>query len=159
MANICKNEVRFEGTEKSLGQVKDLFRTMIDNESKGKIGQLPDFIESGFGYFFEIYADETERCSFHYDTRWSPNIEVLWMIANHYDVGFQLSYEESGCMVFGKTFYENGNLKDYCLHQNDFQDFSYNAEKDNYQFEGNTYEYKEEIMKILLERKIAVGQR
>ncbi|AZB25278.1 MULTISPECIES: hypothetical protein [Chryseobacterium] len=158
MANRCNNKVTFKGNQASLNQVSDLFRTMIDNESKGKIGQLPDFIQSEYGYFSEIYKDETEECSFHYDTRWSPNIEVLWTIANHFDVEFVLSYEESGCMLLGKTFYENEILKDYCLNQSDFQDCSYNEEENNYQFEGNIYEYKDEIMKILLGRKIAFGQ-
>lgn len=158
MANKCNNRLIFKGNQDSLNLLADMFQTMVDNESKGKIGQLPDFIQSESGYFFEIYKDETEECSFHYDTRWSPNIEVLWTIANHFDVEFELSYQESGCMLMGKTFYENEILKDYCLNQNDFQDCNYNEEENNYQFEGNIYEYKEEIMIILLERKIAIGQ-
>ncbi|WP_312344913.1 DUF1281 family ferredoxin-like fold protein [Chryseobacterium binzhouense] len=88
------------------------------------------------------------------ETRWSPNIETLWNIANHYNVGFVLGYEESGCMVFGKTIYENEILKDYFLNQCDFQECTYNAETDSYNFEVIAYEYKDDIMKILLERKI-----
>jgi hypothetical protein len=154
MANWCNNKVTFNGNQESLEKVSNLFQTMIENESKGNIGQMPEFIEREYGYFFEIYQDETDECTFEYETRWSPNIEILWTIANHYNVQFVLDYEELGCMVFGKTIYENEILTDYFLNQCDFQDFIYNEETDCCEFEGKTYEYKDDIMKILLERKI-----
>ena len=154
MANWCNNKVTFTGSEERLDKVLNLFQAMIEKESKGNIGQIPDFIESKSGYFFEIYQNDTDEYSFQYETRWSPNIESLWLIANHYNVGFVLDYEESGCMVYGKTIYENEILTDYFLNQCDFQDCTYNAETDCYDFEGKTYDYKEDIMKILLERKI-----
>lgn len=154
MANWCNNKVMFTGVQDSLIKVETLFQTMIENESKGNIGQIPQFIESKDGYFFEIYQDDTEECTFEYETRWSPNIENLWTIANHYNVGFVLDYEESGCMVLGKTIFENEILTDYFLNQCDFQDCTYNAETDSYEFEGVIYEYKDDVMKILLERKI-----
>ena len=158
MANWCRNKITFKGNQDNLNQVADLFQTMIENESKDRIGQIPDFIDIEQGYFFEIYNDGTDKYSFCYDTRWSPNIEVLWTIANHFKVDFVLRYEESGCMLLGKTFYESGILKDYCLNQSDFQTCSYNADEDTYEFEGNVYKYRENIMEILLDRKIAVGQ-
>lgn len=154
MANWCNNKVTFTGVQDSLIKVVTLFQTMIDDESKGEIGQMPDFIESKDGYFFEIYQDDNLEYTFEYETRWSPNIEILRIIANRYNVGFVLDYEESGCMVFGKTIYENKVLTDYFLNQCDFQECAYNADTDCYDFEGVTYEYKDDIMKILLERKI-----
>ncbi|AZA51184.1 hypothetical protein EG346_24790 [Chryseobacterium carnipullorum] len=154
MANWCNNKVTFNGDKDSLNKVLALFKEMIEKESKGNIGQLPDFIESKNGYFFEIYCDETDECSFHYETRWSPNIESLWMVATHYNVGFVLDYEESGCMVYGKTIYENEILQDYFLNQCDFQDCIYNVDTDCYEFEGTSYDYQDEIMRILLDRKI-----
>lgn len=81
------------------------------------------------------------------------------MIANHYNVGFVLDYEESGCMVYGKTIYENEILQDYFLNQCDFQDCIYNVDTDCYEFEGTSYEYKDEIMRILLKRKINNNKR
>jgi hypothetical protein len=76
------------------------------------------------------------------------------MIANHYNVGFVLDYEESVCMVFGKTIYENEILQDYFLNQCDFQDCIYDVETDCHEFEGKSYDDKDEIMQILLDRKI-----
>lgn len=46
MANWCNNKVTFYGDKDSLNKVLDLFQEMIEKESKGNIGQLPDFIES-----------------------------------------------------------------------------------------------------------------
>ena len=54
----------------------------------------------------------------------------------------------------GKTIYENEILQDYFLNQCDFQDCIYNVDSDCYEFEGENYDYKEEIMRILLDRKI-----
>lgn len=154
MANWCNNKVTFTGNREVLDKVSNVFQEMIEKETKGNIGQLPDFVKSKNGHFCEIYRSETDECSFHYETRWSPNIEVLWIVANHYDVGFVLDYEESGCMVFGKTICENQILQDYFLNQCDFQDFIYNVDTDCYEFKGENYDYKEEIMRILLDRKI-----
>ena len=154
MANWCNNKVTFTGNREVLDKVSNVFQEMIEKETKGNIGQLPDFVKSKNGYFCEIYRSETDECSFHYETRWSPNIEALWIVANHYDVGFVLDYEESGCMVFGKTICENQILQDYFLNQCDFQDFIYNVDTDCYEFEGENYDYKKEIVRILLDRKI-----
>ncbi|WP_312344915.1 hypothetical protein [Chryseobacterium binzhouense] len=64
MANWCKNKVTFTGVEENLIKVVTLFQTMIDDESKGEIGQMPDFIESKNGYFFQIYQNDTDECTF-----------------------------------------------------------------------------------------------
>jgi hypothetical protein len=154
MANWCNNKVTFIGNQERLDEVSNLFQAMIEKENKGNIGQMPDFIDREYGHFFNIYQEDTDENTFEYETRWSPNIESLWTIANHYDVGFVLDYEESGCMVFGKTICENQNLQDYCLDQLDFQEFIYNVDTDCYEFEGKSYDYKDEIMSILLDRKI-----
>ena len=63
MANWCNNKVTFNGDRDSLNKVLALFQEMIEKESKGNIGQLPDFIESKNDYFFEIYRSETDECS------------------------------------------------------------------------------------------------
>lgn len=57
-------------------------------------------------------------------------------------------------MVYGKTIYENENLQNYFLNQCDFKECKHNEETDNYFFEGREYDYLDEIMKILLQRKI-----
>lgn len=72
MANWCKNKVTFTGSEKDLNQVMNLFKTMIEKERDGAVGQKPAFIESDGGYFFDIDLDETNECSFQYDQDGHP---------------------------------------------------------------------------------------
>ncbi|KUJ58342.1 DUF1281 family ferredoxin-like fold protein [Chryseobacterium aquaticum] len=156
MANWCSNKVTFIGTQKKLSEVSNLFQQMIDNEKEGSIGQMPGFINKKDGYFFEIDKNTIDDYTFCYDTRWSPNIEILWLIANHYNVEFVLDYEEYGMKLFGKTIYENQFLNDCRLSLNDFKNIVYDEESDHFEFEGKTYEDDSEIIQILLNRKIAI---
>ncbi len=156
MANRCNNKVTFKGSQDNLNKVLDLFNQMMDNESKGSIGQMPDFIESKNGHFADITQNKSNRYTFSYDTFWSPNIEILIQNANHYDVGFVLDYEEYGMKLFGRAIYENQILKDCHLNMGDFKNITYDTETDRFEFEGKTYGDDTEIIRIVLERKIAL---
>lgn len=154
MANRCSNQVTFIGSQENLNEVLNLFQRMMDNESKGSIGQMPDFIDSKSGHFSDISQNKTNIYAFSYDTFWSPNIDVLRFTANHFNVGFVLDYEEYGMKLFGRTIYENQILKDCRLNMDDFKNITYDTETDNFEFEGKTYGCDSPIIRILLERKI-----
>ncbi|WP_426474835.1 hypothetical protein [Chryseobacterium balustinum] len=66
MANWCSNTVKFTGNEESAHKILQLFKTMMEQETKNGEGQIPDFIQNKDGFFFEIYQDETDECSFQY---------------------------------------------------------------------------------------------
>jgi hypothetical protein len=63
-------------------------------------------------------------------------------------------YEELGCCIFGKAIFENSELTDIYLEDEDFDQYQYDEEKDQWIFEGNIYGSDYEILEILLERKI-----
>lgn len=155
MANKCNNKVRFFGTDENLKLVSNLFEQMISKQSINGSGQMPDFIESKYGVFFEIFVEVEQEYFYNYETRWSPNTEILCLIANHFDVGFESEYEEYGCKIFGKSVYKDQNLEDLRLSLNDFNAISYNEESDKFEFEGNEYGDDYEIVKILLDRKLS----
>lgn len=157
MANWCSNTVTFTGNEEATDKIIALFKTMMEQENKSGEGQIPDFVQEKSGFFFEIYQNETDECSFQYETKWCPNIEVLYIISDHYNAGFILNYAELGNCIFGKTTYQNQVVDDACLDFGDFDKYEYNEETDTYQFEGETYDSDLEIMEILLERKINVA--
>lgn len=70
------------------------FRKMITKEQNENCGQLPEFIsDESRGYFFDIVWEEGD-CIFNYQTKWSPNTEVLKHIAERFNVDFILDYEE-----------------------------------------------------------------
>ena len=154
MANWCSNSVAFEGNETALEQVKLEFIKMQIRENKENCGQLPEFIsDKKRGYFFDILLEDG-GCIFNYQTRWSPNTEVLTQIAERFNVDFILDYEEIGNQIYGVSVYSNNELTEICLEEEDFEQYDYNEETDTYFFEEKNYESDFEILEILLKRKI-----
>lgn len=155
MANWCSNAVVFEGEPEAIEQIQQLFKAMAEKQEKEECGQLPDFVEdSNGGYFFDIYWNEGDTGIFQYETKWSPNTEVLKKIAEQYNVNFSQDYEEMGNLVYGRANYSDKLLTDIYLEDEDFEKYQFDEETDTYHFEGETHESDYEILEILLERKI-----
>lgn len=154
MANWCSNVVWFEANETTLEKIRDMFLQMAEMEKETKCGQLPTFIKEDGDWFFDIRWEEEDVL--YYESRWSPNTEVVQQIAEHFGVDFTMEYEETGCLVYGKATFTDGILMDNYLSGEDFQTYRYDEETDTYHFEGETYESDCEILEILLERKIAL---
>ena len=154
MANWCSNSVAFEGNETALEQVKLEFIKMQLRENEENCGQLPEFIsDKKRGYFFDILLEDGDYI-FNYQTRWSPNTEILLQIAEHYKVDFIYNYEEIGNQIYGVTVYSNNELSEIYLEEEDFEQYDYHEETDTYFFEAENYESDYEILEILLKRKI-----
>ena len=154
MANWCSNSVAFEGDETTLEKVRLEFLKMQICENKENCGQLPEFIsDKNRGYFFDILLEDGD-CIFNYQTRWSPNTEILLQIAEHYKVDFIYNYEEIGSQIYGVSVYSNSELTEICLEEEDFEQYNYHEETDTYFFEEENYESDCEILEILLKRKI-----
>lgn len=156
MANWCSNTVVFEGKPEAITAIQELFQSMKGKEEKTEQGQLPDFVpDTNGGYFFNIYWNEGDEGQFQYETKWSPNTEVLQSIADLHKVGFVQEYEEIGNLIYGRATYSYGILSDICLGGDDFDSYGQDEETDLYHFEGEEYESDYEILETLLERKIA----
>ena len=154
MANWCSNSVAFEGNDTALEQVRLEFIKMQLRENKESGGQLPEFIsDKNKGYFFDVSL-ENVGCNFNYQTRWSPNTEILLLIAEYYKVDFIYHYEEIGNQIYGVAVYSNNELTEICLEEEDFEQYKCNEETDTYFFEEENYESDYEILEILLKRKI-----
>ena len=156
MANWCSNTVVFEGNEETIQQIQQLFQTMKEKEEQTERGQLPDFItdENG-GYFFNLYWDEGDIGIFQYETKWSPNIEIVQKIAEYYHVDFVQDYEEMSNLVYGRATFSDKLLTDIYLEDEDFDSYQFDEETDIYHFEDEEYESDSEILETLLERKTA----
>lgn len=156
MANWCNNTVVFEGSEEAIKQIQQLFRVMKEKEEKTEEGQLPDFSNDiNGGYFFNIYWSEEDEGVFQYETKRSPNTEVLRNIAEQYKVNFIQDYEEMGNLMYGRASYQNGILDDVCLSDEELETYHYDELSDTYHFEGETYDSEYEILETLLERKLS----
>lgn len=150
MPNWCCNVVTFEGKPATIRNIRKLFNRMAKKEQEQNAGQLPPFIKTKRGWFFDIRWEDD---ILYYLTRWAPNTDALVTIAERYHAGFTHEYEESGNLVFGKATYENGELSDISLDNDDYYLFTYDEVKNSYLFEGRYYDSDTEILEILLERK------
>ncbi len=156
MANWCSNTVVFEGTPEAITAIQELFQSMKGKEEKTEQGQLPDFVpDTNGGYFFNIYWNEGDEGQFQYETKWSPNTEVLQSIADLHELSFIQEYEEMGNLVYGRATYSEGMLNDVYLEEEDFDQYQFDEQTEHYHFEGETFESDYEIVETLLERKIA----
>ena len=154
MANWCSNSVAFEGNETALEQVKLEFVKMQLRENEENYGQLPEFVsDKNRGYFFDILLEDGD-CIFNYQTRWSPNTEILLQIAEYFKVDFIHNYEEIGNQIYGLAVYSDDELTEIDLEEEDFEQYDYHEETDTYFFEAENYESDYEILEILLKRKI-----
>ena len=158
MANWCNNIIDFEGKPEAIEQIQQLFETMAKKEKEEEMGQLPDFVTQYNGYFFEIYWNDDDIGFFQYQTKWSPNLEIVQEIAEYYKVNFVLDYEEMGNLVYGRAIFSDKLLTDIYLEDEDFDNYQFDEETDTYHFEGEIYESDCEILETLLERKIANQQ-
>ena len=159
MANWCSNMVVFEGNPEAIEQIQQLFQTMKGREEKEEQGQLPDFVpNTNGGYFFNICWNDGDKGIYQYETKWSPNIEVLKTIAEQYQIGLIQNYEEMGNLVYGRATFSDKLLTDIYLEDEDFGNYQFDQETDTYHFEGKDYDSDCEILETLLERKIANHQ-
>lgn len=155
MANWCSNTVVFEGSPEAITAIRELFQAMKETEEKTGEGQLPDFIaEINGGWFFNIYWNEDDEGVFQYETKWSPNLEIIRMIAARYQVDSTQDYEEMGNLVYGRATFSEGMLTDIYLEDEDFDSYRFDEDTESYHFEGEIYESDYEIVETLLERKI-----
>ncbi|MFP9114718.1 hypothetical protein ACLI1A_12320 [Flavobacterium sp. RHBU_3] len=159
MANFCSNRVAFEGNTTAIQQLQALFEGMRKKEEETGKGQLPEFTGLDHGYFLDLYCEEGDIGIFQYETRWTPNTEILKVIADHYAVGFTLEYEELGNLVYGRTTYLKGELVDIYLEPEDFDSYELDFDTGTYRFEGQEYEYDCDILETLLERRIQRDNR
>ena len=112
MANWCGNTVAFEGTPETIDQIKWLFQAMATKEQQEQKGQLPDWVnQHNGGYFFDLYSDKDNTEVFQYQTKWSPNIEIVQKIAEHYKLDFVQDYEEMGNLVLEKQHITTEHFK------------------------------------------------
>ena len=62
----------------AIEQVTQLFKSMAEQEQKDNCGQLPDFVQDTHGdYFYNISQDNESAGVFQYETKWSPNTEIM----------------------------------------------------------------------------------
>jgi hypothetical protein len=152
MANFCCNTVHFIGNATNKEKLQELFAAMAAKEDETHEGQLPPFVAATEGYQFQTAWEDGVL---FYQTKWSPNFEVIKQIADHFSMGFHMYYDELGNGIYGEALYENSKLVNLFLEDSDFEQYEYQEETEDYLFEGKLYESDYDILEILMERKKA----
>lgn len=155
MANICSNSLEFTGDIDTVNKAVKMFEELAAKQACNE-GSIPD-IEKRFdnGWFFHISITEGV---IYYDTKWSPNIDVVTEIAKHFNLNYTMRYEELGCGIYGKAIYTAGNeeAEELDLTNEDLDQYEEDEENDCYIFNGKTYESRYDIFDILFKNRFGV---
>lgn len=150
MANHCYNYLSFEGEAENVKRVIDLFKDLIEEQSKTGEGVLPKGYDGR--YFFDICENGDEN--FMFWTKWSPPTDVLSQLAQEYGVTITNEVEELSDLIFGievyyPTFLEGFKnqatlVKKQYLDKEDFDLIEYNEDGGVVAFKGEPCEVESE---------------
>lgn len=164
MANWALNTVTFKGKETKIEEIKILFEKMNEDEEQTGEGQLPYFVIEDEEHFFNIWIKKkvNESIEIDYETRGHQNVEVLVEIANHFNVDFEVTFQELEMDIFGKAIFIAGNpdAKMIVLEDEDYKKVEYLEDEDIFLYNGKEYE-QFEMMEALLDEKFnnAISQK
>lgn len=168
MANWCNNSVTFSGPQKKLEEVFNMIKFLEIKSYLNNRGVIPDFIENSpelmakddMLYMFDIYYSEDSFDFISFSSKWSPALDTVYEIGKQIGVSFEHEYDESSNMIYGIASYnhQTGEYKNTYLDDDDFEQIKEEYDEVSgiewYSFEGEDYEVKEDILEILIRRKI-----
>ncbi len=150
MANWCFNTVTFQGNDVQIDSIQNLISNMRKQYMTTNQGQLPSFIDKQTEFFFDMEMTDNVL---YYVTKWSPNLETMKDVADHFEVGFTFRYEETANGIYGEAVYKDGQLRYIALEIDDFAKYSFDEANECYLFEGDSYENDSDILELLLDRR------
>src|SRR3569833_2011313 len=111
MANTCFKELRFTGKSEAVREA-NLFLAGLPKDKWGGV-----MANGTDGYFQDIYFG---KGSFHFGTRWGPDIATAKSLADRFAVGFILDYAETMMGLYGQVRYVQGEVIDTRLGPDDY---------------------------------------
>lgn len=151
MANWCSNYVEYKGEEANISSLLEELEELEEKNRKTELGVRPSE-EGDLKYMFELYIDDE---SFSFESKWSPANDSLQFLAKKYQVTIVNRYSELGCMVFGQWTGDGEIEEDVWLTKEEWE-LAVPGDEDRsyYTYEGQEYEYEEDILDIILDDKI-----
>jgi hypothetical protein len=147
--------VKFSGEKTKVLEMNAMFNEIITTE------QMPSFIkeDENNSFFFDIYIEDDVTIS--YQTKWTPNLEILEQIGRYFKLSFEVTYQEYNDSFFGKAiFTENGidgsQLEIYNLEREDLDEIEYLEEDDLYARNGILGVSYYELAKEIFEEKFGI---
>jgi len=108
MANYCSNTVLFLGEPNAVTELRQLFWEIERQQKLTRMYYLPDFVVDGTGYVQDISFNGQW---INYESRWTPNLNLLVQLAERYQVEFISGFDEMTNGVYGEALYSNGRLQ------------------------------------------------
>ena len=151
MANWCTNYVEYKGEEANINSLLEDLRELEKENKKTGLGVRPSE-EGDLKYMFDLRVTDE---FFLFESKWSPANDSLQFLAKKYQVTIINRYSEIGNMVFGQ-WSGNGKIeKDVWLTDEEWDLVVPGDVYDSYYtYEGKEYECEEEILDIILDKKL-----
>lgn len=132
--------------------MREISSLMQEQEQEDGQGKLPVCMPANpqGGWLFDILIDDID--TFSYQTKWSPNPEVMIAFAAHHDVEFELNYNESLNWLWGEGKYEKGQYLWRAVPDDDYQAVTQVA-PDKWSYRGKSYDSEWEAYEDILEQQ------
>ena len=98
-----------------------------------------------------------DKHAIHYETRWVPNLDLLVQLAEKYQVGFISKFQAMSNGLYGEAAYSDGKLTAVTLSKEELTTLHYDKTKNGYLLRDEVYEYKGDLLDVLLEQKNLPG--
>lgn len=153
MANWCVNNVSFTGDLADILKAVQLFKKMTYDEETNREPLTPDFIGEGQASMFDFGVIGK---GIYFRTPWSPAIETVRAVAEHFNLDYVHRYEEYGMKLCGEATRRADVFDHIKVDYGDLRAISYNAGEDQFTFEGRLFEDDWAVIVEILDRKLAI---
>lgn len=150
MANWCVNNVAFTGDLAGILKAVQLFKKMTYDEETNRQPKTPDFLKDGQASMFDFGVSQK---GIYFRTPWSPAIETVRQVAEHFALDYVHKYEEYGMKLCGEASSRSGTFNHICVDHSDMRGITYDREQEQFSFEGRFYDDDWGIIVDLLDRK------
>lgn len=141
--------VSFYGSPEKMQAVEKYFAELAAITKVVNCRQLPGVSVKG-EWLFDIRWEEDV---FYFESSWNPLMNVLKQVADYFTVDFECEFEKLEEFIFGVAIYKRGNYQEIRLEKEDFSKGVFDLQNDCYLFEGMSYECKQDVLELLLDRK------
>ena len=157
MANWCSNNITVSGEQEMVKAFMQDIKALEKEGIEKQCGVSPLDPPEDCRYMFEFCLFNEDGNQFDFMTKWSPAFDSLRFLAQKHKVTVVNRYEELGCCVYGEWQCDGseGSETDTFLESEEI-DMVVEIDEDNYiwEFEGEQSDCREDLLSIVLERKI-----
>jgi hypothetical protein len=148
-----ENKVFYKGEAEAIRNAHELWQQMADTESGKSAEHLPDFVKGEYEYLsgIRITGDHIQFLS-----RFSPNEEVLLLIAKHLKVEYVHIYYNDEYLFYGVHMIIDKEYKEFEMEEYDYLLYDLTSEG-KFSFEGITFEHRIPIFEHIVNRKITAA--